>query len=86
MKTYWVWSLIPITKRKTNDNKFIFSADSSGVKNQVRYLSEEFELFDEETNWYSEVHKFRTYEWKDGALYPPFKRENNYEEEVQSEE
>lgn len=66
--------------------KFIFPTDSSGVKNQVRYESEEFELFDEETNWYSEVRKFRTYEWKDGALYPSFKREYKYEEEVESEE
>lgn len=64
--------------------KFIFPTDSSGVKNQVRYESEEFELFDEETNWYSEVHNYRTYEWKNGALYPEFKREYNYQEEIES--
>lgn len=63
--------------------KFIFPADSTGEQNKLKYESEEFEMFDEETNWYSELRQFRTYNWIDGVMQPAFKRE--YGIEVESE-
>jgi hypothetical protein len=65
--------------------KFIFPADSTGERNKLKYESEEFELFDEDSNWYSELRQFRTYNWIDGALQPAFKREYGIEEESEME-
>lgn len=65
--------------------KLIFPSDSTGEPNKIKYESIEFELFDEETNWYSEVRNFRTYNWIDGMMQPSFKREYSYEEEVENE-
>jgi hypothetical protein len=65
--------------------KFIFPTDSTGEPNKLKYESEEFELFDEETNWYSELRQFRTYDWIDGVLQPAFRREYGIEEESETE-
>ena len=63
----------------------IFPNDSTGESNKIKYESIEFELFDEETNWFTEIHNYRTYNWVDGAMQPAFKREYSLEEELETE-
>jgi hypothetical protein len=58
----------------------IFPSDSTGEPNKIKYESIEFELLDEETNWFTENHNYRTYNWVDGVIQPPFKREYSLEE------
>lgn len=64
----------------------IFPSDSTGEPNKIKYESIEFELFDEETNWFSEIHNYRTYNWVDGAMQPAFKREYSLEEELETDQ
>lgn len=66
--------------------KLIFPSDSTGQPNKIKYESIEYELFDEETNWNSEIHNFRTYNWINGAMQPAFKREYSLEEEMETDQ
>jgi hypothetical protein len=64
----------------------IFPSDSTGESNKIKYESIEFELFDEETNWFTEIHNYRTYNWVGGAMQPAFKREYSLEEELETDQ
>ena len=64
----------------------IFPSDSTGEPNKIKYESTEFELFDEETNWFTEIHNYRTYNWVVGAMQPAFKREYSLEEELETDQ
>jgi len=64
----------------------IFPSDSTGEPNKIKYESIEFELLDEETNWFTENHNYRTYNWVDGVIQPPFKREYSLEEEIETDQ
>jgi len=66
--------------------KLIFPSDSTGQPNKIKYESIEYELFDEETNWNSEIHNFRTYNWVNGVMQPAFKREYSLEEEMETDQ